>query len=79
MIIDSSRTEMASARAYQSKSSEIKLFGWAQRQNDSAVSTDRDRFRNLLNRYSSYGNGNIAKSSSRSMQFEQLRQQMLYR
>ena len=69
---------MASARAYQSKSSEIKLFGWAQRQNDSAVSTDRDRFRNLLNRYSSYGNGNIAKSSSRSMQFEQLRQQMLY-
>ena len=78
MIIDSSRTEMTSARAYRSKSSEIKLFGWAQRQNDTAVSTDNERFRNLLNRYSSYRKGPVAKSGSRSMEFEELRQQMLY-
>ena len=78
MIIDSSRTEMASARAYQSRSSELKLFGWAQRQNENAVSSESERFRNLLNRYSSYGNGDVAKSSRRSMEFEQLRQQMLY-
>ncbi len=77
MIIDSSRTEMASARAYQSRSSRIQLFGWAQRQNETAVSSESERFRNLLNRYSSYGNDKLAKSGRRDMQFEQLRQQML--
>ena len=78
MIIDSSRTEMASARAYESRSSRIQLFGWAQRQNETAEGSESERFRNYLNRFSSYGNETVLKSGRREIQFEQLRQQMLY-